>query len=128
MDFLQNSSISGGRYDKITRTEQLSLFGRAIPVWLTTTVLRAYELEERPVDQEEAALRLEQVLSSRLEQLMEAGHGEVLQTDFVASEAGGRLTVTLLAECREEIGRTVERDGSVGRIYGTPQGDVGAGG
>ena len=67
-------------------------------------------------------------LSSRLEQLMEAGHGEVLQTDFVASEAGGRLTVTLLAECREEIGRTVERDGSVGRIYGTPQGDVGAGG
>ena len=128
LDFLQNSSISGGRYDKITRTEQLSLFGRAIPVWLTTTVLRAYELEERPVDQEEAALRLEQVLSSHLEQLMEAGHGEVLQTDFVASEAGGRLTVTLLAECREEIGRTVERDGSVGRIYGTPQGDVGAGG
>ena len=75
-----------------------------------------------------AALRLEQILSSRLEQLMEAGHGEVLQTDFVASEAGGRLTVTLLAECREEIGRTVERDGSVGRIYGTPQGDAGAGG
>ena len=30
-----------------------------------------------------------------------------------------RLTVTLLAECREEIGRTVEREGEVGRIYGT---------
>ena len=117
LDFLQNSSISGGRYDKITETKQLSLFGRAIPVWLTTTVLRAYELEERPVDREEAALRLEQVLSARLEELMEAGRGEALRADFVTKEEDGRLTVTLLAECREEIGRTVKREGEVGRVY-----------
>ncbi len=118
LDFLQNSSISQGRYDKITRTEQLNLFDQALPVWLTTTTLRGYDLEERPVDQEEAVLRLEQVLTARLSELMEANQGEVLQTDFVTREENGRLTVTLLAECREEIGRTVEREGEVGRVYG----------
>ncbi len=118
LDFLQNSSISGGRYDKITRNEQLCLFGRAVPMWLTTTTLRAYELEERSVDREEAALRLEQALSARLQRLMEANRGEVLHTDLVTREEGGRLTVTLLAECREEIGRTVKREGDVGRIPG----------
>lgn len=124
LDFLQNSSISGGRYDKITETRQITLFGCPLPVWLTTVTLRPYELEERPLDQEEAVLRLEQVLSARLEAEMEAGRGEVLHTDFVTEEKGGRLTVTLLAECREEIGRTVEREGEVGRIYGTPQEDT----
>ena len=119
LDFLQNSSISGGRYDKITETRQITLFGCPLPVWLTTVTLRPYELEERPLDQEEAVLRLEQVLSARLEAEMEAGRGEVLHTDFVTEEKGGRLTVTLLAECREEIGRTVRREGEVGRIPGT---------
>ena len=62
LDFFENSSISQGRYDKITRTEQLTPFGRALPVWLTTTTLRPYTLEEKPIDQEEAAARLEGVL------------------------------------------------------------------
>ena len=119
LDFLQNSSISGGRYDKITRTEQLTLFDHPLPVWFTSTTLWPYELEERPVDQEEVVLRLEQVLSARLAELMRANHGQVLRTDFVTREENGRLTVTLLAECREEIGRTVRRDGEVGRIPGT---------
>jgi len=118
LDFSQNSSISQGRYDKISRTDQLALFGRPVPLWLTTTTLRGYELEERAVDPEEAALRLEQVLTARLEELMEANRGEVIQSDFVTREEGGRLTVTLLAECREEIGRTVERGGETGRVYG----------
>ena len=118
LDFFENSSISGGRYDKITETEQLSLFGRPVPVWLTTETLRPYELEERAVDREEAALRLEQALRVRLEQLMAANAGQVLRTDLVSKEADGRLTVTLLAECREEIGRVVERDGEVGRVPG----------
>lgn len=118
LDFFQNSSISQGRYDKITRTEQMTPFGRPLPVWVTTTTLRPYSVKETAVDVEEAALRLEQVLSARLEELMEAGHGEVLHTDLVAKQEDGLLTVTLLAECREEIGRSVKREGEVGRIYG----------
>ena len=124
LDISQNSSIFGGKCDKMTETEQLVLFGCPLPVWLTATTLRPYELEERPADREEAALRLEQVLSVRLAQLMEAGGGEVLHTDFVTKEEDGRLTVTLLAECREEIGRTVEREGEIGRVYGTAQGNT----
>ena len=117
-DFLQNSSISGGRCDKITETGQMTLFDRALPVWLTTSTLRPYTLREEPIDQEQTAARLEAALLARLEALMEANQGEILRTDFVLREEGGRLTVTLLAECREEIGRTVKRDGEVGRISG----------
>ena len=118
LDFFENSSILQGRYDKITKTEQLVLFDRPLPIWVTTATLRPYELEDQAVDGEEAAQRLEQVLSSRLEKLMEANSGEVLRTDFVSREENGRLTVTLLAECREEIGRTVERPGETGRRPG----------
>lgn len=120
LDFFQNSSISGGRYDKITETAELALLGRPMPAALTTVTRREYILREEPVDQEAEAARLEQVLLTRLEGLMEARQGEVLHTDLTVRTDGGRLTVTLLAECREEIGRTVEREGTVGRIPGTP--------
>ena len=91
-----------------------------MPAALTTVTRREYILREEPVDQEAEAARLEQVLLTRLEGLMEARQGEVLHTDLAVRTDGERLTVTLLAECREEIGRTVEREGTVGRIPGTP--------
>ena len=124
LDFFENSSISGGRYDKITETAELTLFGRPMPAALTTVTRRGYTLREEPVDGEQAAKELEELLRFRLEELMAARKGEVLRTDFVTRQEDGRLTVTLLAECREEIGRTVEREGEVGRIYGTPQEDT----
>ena len=124
VDFFENSSISQGRYDKITKTEQLTPFNRPLPVWVTTTTLRHYTLEERPLDTEEAAARLERALLARLEELLAANGGETLRTDFVTKEEDGLLTVTLLAECREEIGRTVRREGEVGRIPGAPQEDT----
>ena len=120
VDFFENSSISQGRYDKITKTEQLTLFGRSLPAFLTTVTRRGYTLREEPLDQEEAAARLEEILLTRLAGLMEESRGEVLQTDFVTREENGRLTVTLLAECREQIGRTVRREGETGRVYTTP--------
>lgn len=120
LDFFENSSISGERYDKITKTEQFTLFDRPWPLWLTTEIRLPYALGEQPVDREAAAARLEQVLLARLEELLKANQGEAIQTDFVTREENGRLTVTLLAECREEIGRMVERDDEIGRVYGTP--------
>ncbi len=124
LDFFENSSISSGRYDKITETAELTLFGQPMPAALTTVTRRGYTLREEPVDGEQAAKELEELLRFRLEELMTARKGEVLRTDFVTRQEDGRLTVTLLAECREEIGRTVEREGEVGRIYGTPQEDT----
>ena len=121
LDFFQNSSISGERCDKMTETEQLTLLGRPWPVWLTTTALRGYRLVPAEIDREGAAAQLEEALLARLDQLMEANGGQVLQTGFSLREEGGRLTVTLLAECREEIGRVVERGGKIGHIYSSDQ-------
>ena len=56
---------------------------------------------------EQAAKELEELLRFRLEELMAARKGEILRTDFVTRQENGRLTVTLLAECREEIGESV---------------------
>ena len=123
VDFFENSSISQGRYDKITETARLTLFGRDLPASLTTVIRRGFTLREEPLDREEAAARLEEILLVRLGALMEEHSGEVLQTDFVTREDNGRLTVTLLAECREEIGRTVRREGETGRVYTTPPED-----
>lgn len=119
VDFFENSSISSGRYDKITETTELNLFGRPMPAALTTVTCRGYTLREEPVDAEAAEEELRELLMLRLEKLMEERQGEALRTDFVTRQENGRLTVTLLAECREEIGRTVEREGNVGRVPGT---------
>ncbi len=117
LDFFQNSSISWDKYDKITDTEYLALFGREVPVGVTTVTLREYTLEQTALDEAAAAQRLEQVLRWRLEQLMEANDGTVLRTDVVTRVEGDRLTVTLLAECEEQIGKTVERPGETGRVF-----------
>ena len=118
VDFFENSSIFQGRYDKITETSELTVFGRAMPASVTTVTRRGYAVREETLDREEEAARLEEILLARLGLMMEQTDGEVLQTGFMAREEGGRLTVTLLAECREEIGRTVTRDGETGRGYG----------
>ena len=49
---------------------------------------------------------LEETLLARLEGLLE-GKGEVVSTAFSARQGEGLLTVTLTAECREELGRFV---------------------
>ena len=118
MDFFENSSISYERYDKITCTRMLTVAGREMPLGLTTAVCREYTVSETPLDVEQAEERLKQVLLRRLDGLMDANDGIVLRSDMVTRMANGMLTVTLLAECEEEIGRTVEREGETGRIPG----------
>ena len=124
LDFFQNSSISWANYDKIANTEYLTLFGRTLPVGLTSVTCREYALEEGETDPEEAAARLEQALRSRLDRLMEANDGTVLRADVVTRVDGGLLTVTLLAECQEQIGKTVEREGETGRVPGNNAGQA----
>ena len=124
-DFFENSSISGGMYDKITQTGYLTLFGHALPIGLTTTTLREYTLEERTLEEEQAEERLRALLLTRLEGILESREGQTLRTDFVTRVEDGKLTVTLLAECEERIGKTVERDGETGRVYGEGSGPEG---
>ena len=117
VDFFQNSSISWERYDKITSVKMLTVAGRQLPLGLVTTEIWEYTVEEGRADTDAAARRLEQVLTARLAALMDANEGTVLRTDVVERVTDGVLTVTLLAECEEEIGRTVKRPGETGRFF-----------
>ena len=121
-DFFENSSISGAMYDKITQTGCLTLFGRTLPIGLTTTTLREYTLTEGEGDREALEEALKALLLARLEAVLEDREGQVLRTDFVTRVEDGKLTVTLLAECQEQIGETVEREGETGRVYGEGSG------
>ena len=116
LDFFKNSSISYERYDKISCTRMLTVAGREMPLGLTTVVIREYALAEVPLRVEDAEQRLTQILEQRLTSLMDANEGKVLRTDLVTRITDGTLTVTLLAECEEEIGRTVELPGETGRV------------
>lgn len=114
--FFGNSGISYEKYDKIAETRYLTLFGRQLPAALTRITRREYVLTEGETDTQALRTLLEEELLRQLEKLMEDRDGTVLHTDAAATAENGLLTVTMLAECEEEIGRTVERAGRTGRI------------
>lgn len=104
--FFRNSSIEGEKYDKITERHPWSLFDIPLPVTLVTETCRFYETEPQarsPVEAERAA---EQVLTEQL-QCMVAPYGAVRSTLCSSRQRGDTLTVTLTAECEEEIGEIV---------------------
>lgn len=107
LNFYGNSGISFPEYDKITQVHTLTLpGGRALPLSLVTQTVREVELLSAPIDAEGAAAMLETALRERLAVLVE--DGQVVSCEVSCVEEGGLLTVRLLAECREEIGQTVE--------------------
>ncbi|NCB63455.1 MAG: sporulation protein [Clostridia bacterium] len=113
VNFYGNAFISMDRYDKITSTHSLTLpAGRVMPLALVTERYRAYETETATLDAGAAEALLKECLELRLRTLV--GDGEVTRMDFAAREQNGILTVTLLAECREQIGKIVEYEGLVG--------------
>ncbi|OUN24850.1 sporulation protein YqfD [Pseudoflavonifractor sp. An85] len=116
LDFFEKSSIFPDGYDKITNTESLELGGYTWPVSLTTTTYRSYTVQEQTVDQKQGEELLKKLLVQRLERLLDVGEGEILQQDFVTRVEGDTLVVSLVAECREQIGRTVERSGTTGHV------------
>ena len=116
LNFYGNSGISLDKYDKITSSHSLTLpGGRVMPLVLRAERYRGYVTEPAALDAEAARTMLEERLLERLDGLVGAD-GEVLRTDFAVREENGILVVTLLAECREQIGRVVEFEGQVGHI------------
>ena len=92
--------------DKITVYKKLTLPGGAVlPVTFVRETWEEYESQEYAVTVQEA----ERILSSRLLWELEEriGSGSVVSTQFETAEESGVITVTLRAECLEEIG--VER-------------------
>ena len=115
----KNGGISSARYDKLTNNHTLTLpGGREMPLTLTQETVREYEVRCVPIDAEAGEALLRRRLEERLAELLETREGEILQTDFTAVRRDGLLTVTLAAECSEQIGKTVEFEGQIGRNGG----------
>lgn len=105
--FYRKGGISYPKYDKIASYHTLTLPGVGrLPVSWKRETCREYELETREIDRDRAADALKAELQKRLEAL--AQPQDVRRTDWAVSEAGGLLTVTLLAECEQDIALVVE--------------------
>ena len=119
VNFYQNSGISYDRYDKIIQTDVLTLPGGwELPFSVTRETARAYTLRERDLDRDAAITLLEDGLRRELDGILAGTDGECVRLDYTAAVEDDMLTVTLLAECVEQIGRTVLREGETGFIPG----------
>ncbi len=108
VNFYRNGGISFAKYDKISEVWTLTLpGGQRLPLALGRETLRAYETGGAELDAAAAQTLLEQRLEEAL--LAQVGDGQVVRTDCAAVRRDGMLTVTLTAECREEIGTFVPR-------------------
>jgi len=102
-----SSSIPYARCDNIIKKTQLVLPGGfVLPVTWVTEEYREYTVTQGQIDAETAVSILRQSLMDRLEELV--GEGEIIRTDFRLSTRGDIYTMTLTAECMEDIARKVE--------------------
>lgn len=122
----KNGGISDSRYDKIKNNYTLTLpGGREMPLTLTKETLREYEVAAVEINMQSAEDLLRKRLEKRLEELMGEKEGTVLRTEFSAVRRDGLLTVTMLAECTEQIGQTLEFEGTVGHSReAVPEGET----
>lgn len=101
--FFGNSGISQGNYDKITKRTPLSLLGIPLPVTVVAETLRFYEIAEVPLDEAALQRQAEAILSRQLHRQVDP-YGSVESALCTANRRSDGLTVTLTAECVEEIG------------------------
>ena len=117
LNFYENSGISYERYDKITRTRSMEFSnGTTFPISLTQERIREYSLTEGELNRDAAIDLLKAGLRRELDDILRETDGECVRLDYVATVDGDILTVTMLAECVEQIGKTVEFEGEVGFI------------
>jgi similar to stage IV sporulation protein len=100
--FYANSSHYERDYDRITARTKLNLLGLSLPLIVEEETLRFYRSETAACSPQEAEGRGEQVLKEYLHTLVD---GSVRSTLTSSHQQGNLLTVTLTAECEEQIGR-----------------------
>lgn len=107
------------QYDKTTQVSTLTLpNGVRLPLSLICETVREYTPAQTELDRDEGIAVLEDSLRRELDGILRMNDGECLRIDYTAAVEGDSLVVTLLAECYEQIGKTVEREGEVGFIPG----------
>jgi len=98
-----NGRISWSYYDRITNRRVLRLpTGGALPLAMVTDVYSQYipHMSALSVSDAESILR-DSLLRSLYD---EAGRGTVISVEFTTEVEGGVVTVTMIAECIEQIG------------------------
>ncbi len=119
LHFYKNGGISYAGYDKIKDNHTLTLGdGRKLPLTLTKERVREYSLIPCSIDVKEGEKLLCTRLEERLKKRLLEGEGTVTEQKFSSVEENGLLCVTLTAECQEQIGKTMEFEGRVGRSQG----------
>lgn len=117
--FFSNSSIDGGDCDKITERTPVTLFGTVLPIVWETETVRYYETASVTLSQQKRQATVGDVLVEYLHSLVDP-YGEVTAAQVTSRLRGETLTVTLTAECREDLGISVpiytenEPDGTFG--------------
>ena len=107
INFPSKGSVLGAGCDKITLYKPWTLpFGVHLPVTLAVEKTMTHDIFVTERTREQARQEGEQILLRELQTLLEED-GTVESTHFAAVEKGGWLTVTLKAECLEQIGRSV---------------------
>ena len=105
--FYGNGSIDTGDYDKISRKIKWTLPGGfALPISWVEETYRLYETREVSRPAEDAEREGEKILQAYLATLV-GEEGSVSSTICSSREKNGILTVTLSAECVEQIGKSV---------------------
>lgn len=118
--FYANSGISWPDYDKITEESLLTLPGGVtLPIKLVTETYIEYEPLVSQQIREAMEMELRENLMERLEEALNGG--EAVAVSWAVSEENGVMTVTLYAECIEQIAVSVEvSDGELTQIVPPP--------
>ena len=104
--FYPGSSIPAAECDTIRERTELRLFGLRLPVTLERETLRPYARREVPLSADALRAKGEAILRAYLESTL-AEDAEVRSALCALKEEGDTVTVTLQAECEEEIGERV---------------------
>ena len=89
-----------------------------MPLTLTKETVRGYDVCAVEINERAGEEMLHKRLKERLDQVVQSNDGEVLHMQFSTVRQNGLLTVTLSAECLEQIGETVPFEGTVGHTKG----------
>lgn len=110
INFYGNGGISFPEYDKISKKQTLILpGGMVLPVTFSRETYRDYTTVETPLNADAAEALLKTDLQQALQNAV--GDGKVLRTDYSTVRENGFLTVTILAECSEQIAKEVPMEG-----------------
>ena len=103
--FYQNSGISDAECDKIIYEYPFAIRGVfTLPFSLLRERVQPYRTADAPVSEDAARTSLEQALLQQLRETIGAD-GAIISYETAAETTGNVLTVTLTAECEQEIGR-----------------------